>query len=126
MIKEVTKMIGKFFAMFFPKKTYNIQTFTFFIPSPPARNSGYREKQFDKVFYDFINAGYEVISFNTVPCTSSSQSGMWVVCLVRATNKEASELSLDNLLHDQINSSKNNEKIDGLYYINNSKDYENL
>lgn len=119
-------MIGKFLGMFLPKNTFKIQTFTFFIPSPPARNSGYREKQFDKVFYDFINAGYDVISFNTVPCTSTSQSGMWVICLVRATNIKAQELSLDNLLHDQVNSKSDSDKIEGLYYIDNSKDHENL
>ena len=97
---------------------YKIQSFTFFIPSPPPRNTGYREKQFDKLFYDFINKGYEIISFNTQVCSGQKQSGMWVLCVVRALNEEASLLNLDEIFHDQLkNSQVVKDEVDGLYYI---------
>jgi hypothetical protein len=115
-------MMNLLSKLFSPKQNqssnYKIQSFTFFIPSPPARNSGYREKQFDKLFYDFINRGYEILSFNTQVCSGPSQSGMWIVCVVRALNEEADRLSLDDIFHDQIkNSSTVKEEVEGLYYI---------
>lgn len=96
---------------------YKIQSFTFFIPSPPARTNGYREKQFDKIFFDFINKGYEILSFNTQASNSQNQSGMWVICVVRATNQEANKLSLNEYFHDQLLGENNSSEIEGLYYI---------
>lgn len=75
-------MISKIKRFLFPKR-YKIQTFTYYIPSPPERDSGYREKQFDKVFYEFINQGLEIISINTVANTGPNSSGMWYVATVR-------------------------------------------
>lgn len=100
------------------KNNFKIQSFTFFIPSPPPRSTGYREKQFDKLFYDFINKGYEILSVNTQASTGEKQSGMWVLFVVRATNAEAEKLNLDELFHDSIKSkSAVKESIEGLYYI---------
>jgi hypothetical protein len=78
------------------KKQFKIQSFTYYIPSPPSRSTGYREKQFDKVFHSFINRGYEVLSLKTQANTSPSGSGMWVICVVRALNKNAEALNLDD------------------------------
>lgn len=102
--------------IFSPTNKYKVQSFTFYIPSPPPRTTGYREKQFDKLFYEFINKGFEVISINTESSSGTKQSGMWVICLVRAKNEEASKLNLDDLA-SEIEA----EPIDGLYYIENDK-----
>jgi hypothetical protein len=99
-----------------PANNFKIQSFTFYIPSPPPRTTGYREKQFDKLFYDFINKGFEVISINTESSVGTKQSGMWVLCLVRAKNEEASKLNLDDLA-----SELETTPIDGLYYLENEK-----
>lgn len=99
------------------RNDYKIQSFTFYIPAPPHRSSGYREKQFDKIFYEFINKGFKIISLNTQSHTGQNQSGMWVVCVVQATNKKAEELNLDEFFHDQIGNKSKNEKVNGLYYI---------
>lgn len=69
-----------------------IQTFTYFIPSPPRRDTGYREKQFDKEFYEFINKGYEIISINTQQSSDINKSGMWFICTVRSKNPESAKL----------------------------------
>ena len=84
-------------------KHRNIQTFTYFIPSPPKRDIGYREKQFDKYFYEFINKGYEIISINTQQCSDPNQSGMWFICTVRATNQDTQALDLSDSFAQEAN-----------------------
>ncbi len=93
---------------------YKIQSFTFYIPSPPERKLGYREKQFDKVFYHFINRGYKIISTHFVPNNNPTHSGMWIICIVQATNAEASVLDLDAYFHDQLDfgTSSNSELLE--------------
>lgn len=98
------------------KKNYKIQSFTYYIPAPPPRSTGYREKQFDKIFYDFINKGYEIINFTTQMANSGeNSSGMWVICLVRAISLEADSLNFDDFIKEAISRGEN--KIEGLYYI---------
>jgi hypothetical protein len=97
---------------------FKIQSFTFFIPTPPPRTTGYREKQFDKVFYEFINKGYEILSFNTQACTGQNQSGMWVICVVRALNIQAENLNFNDFINENLKNRKVPEtEIEGLYYI---------
>lgn len=101
-----------------PAKDYKIQSFTFFIPSPPPRSTGYREKQFDKLFYEFINRGYEIMHFSTESCSGEKHSGMWLVFVVKALNAEAEKLNLHDEFSEQLKSSaKVKEEIEGLYYI---------
>ena len=114
----------KRFLPFFTKllngqKDYKMQTFTFFIPSPPARSTGYREKHFDKLFYEFINRGYKIINFTTQAASAGEKhSGMWIICLVQATNAEAEALNLDDIFMDQIKGKAQiKEQVEGLYYI---------
>lgn len=101
------------------QKDFKMQTFTFFIPSPPARSSGYREKQFDKLFYEFINRGYKIINFTTQASSAGEKhSGMWIICLVQATNAEAEKLNLEDIMVEKLkNASQVKEEVDGLYYI---------
>ena len=102
-------MITKLKRILFPKR-YKIQTFTYYIPSPPERDSGYREKQFDKVFFDFINQDLEIISINTVPNTGPNSSGMWFVATVRGNiplklEEEIKHFSVDEIHLDDLESS---------------------
>lgn len=101
------------------EKDYKMQSFTFFIPSPPARSTGYREKHFDKLFYEFINRGYKIVNFTTqASSTGEKHSGMWVLCLVQATNAEAEKLNLDDIFMDQLKGkSEIKAEVEGLYYI---------
>jgi len=73
----------------------SIQSFTYYIPAPPPRKSGYREKDFDKLFYQFINQGHEIISINTTPHTSDHQCGMWVMVTVKSKGPIAQEINLN-------------------------------
>lgn len=97
---------------------YKMQSFTYFIPSPPSRASGYREKQFDKLFYEFINRGYKIINFTTQASSGEKHSGMWIICLLQATNAEAEKLNLEDIFMDQVNGKQQiKEEVEGLYYI---------
>jgi len=120
MINRLRKALN---ALITPPNSFKMQTFTYFIPSPPARSTGYREKHFDKIFYEFINKGYEVISLKTQSSTGDKHSGMWVICLVQATNKEAEILNLNDIFSEQYSSQPQNKpEIEGLYYIDNQAD----
>ena len=116
-------MLNRFFSFLTgslrAQKDYRMQTFTFFIPSPPGRASGYREKQFDKLFYEFINRGYKVLHFTTQASSAGEKhSGMWVICLVQATNSEAEKLNLEDAFIDQLKGKAQiKEEVEGLYYI---------
>ncbi len=104
-------MIFKIKRFLFPKR-YKIQTFTYYIPSPPDRDSGYREKQFDKVFYDFINQGFEIISINTVPNTGPKSSGMWYIATIRgavplALENKIQQISIDGIELEGIETPQN-------------------
>jgi hypothetical protein len=102
-------------------KPFRIQTFTYYIPSPPPRKTGYREKQFDKVFYEFINIGYRILSTKTQSNVGGDSSGMWIIFTVQATNREAEALDLDSFFNDQVLPGldvQEDETIEGLYQIN--------
>jgi len=103
-------MISKIKRVLFPKR-YKIQTFTYYIPAPPDRDSGYREKQFDQVFYDFINQGLEIISINTVPNTGPKSSGMWYIATVRGDvplelEEKIQQFSVDEIQLEELESSQ--------------------
>lgn len=81
---------------FFAGPRPKIQTFTYYIPAPPPRKSGYREKEFDGLFYEFINKGYEILSLQTQAHTGVNQCGMWVIVTVKALTKEAEALNFED------------------------------
>jgi len=99
------------------KKAHKIQSFTFYIPSPPQRSTGYREKQFDKLFYEFINRGYKILNVTSQSSSGGNQSGMWIIFIVQATSAEAELLNFDESNID-VTKSETGPTIEGLYYIN--------
>lgn len=120
-------MINHIKALLGFKKNYKIQSFTYFIPSPPARSSGYREKQFDTLFYDFINKGFRILHFTTQASSGEKHSGMWVLVVVEATNKKAQELNLEDIMNGSLKiQSASEERIDGLYYIDDRAEENDL
>jgi hypothetical protein len=51
------------------------ETFTYYIPSPPERSTGYREKELDAITKMFIDCNIEY----NIETTISGQNGFWVV-----------------------------------------------
>lgn len=119
----LNRLTNAFRALLAPPTGFKMQTFTYFVPSPPARSTGYREKHFDKLFFEFINRGYEVKSLTTQASTGDKHSGMWVICLVQATTKEAEQLNVADFLSEQFKTqTSNTTEVEGLYYIDNQAD----
>lgn len=114
-----SRILAAFKALLRPEKDYKIQTFTYFIPSPPPRSSGYREKQFDKLFYEYINRGYEILNVTTQASSAGEKhSGMWVMFVVKATTEEANTLNLSDIFAEELkNKSQVKSEVEGLYYI---------
>ena len=70
----------------FQKKT-QYQSFSYFIPTPPTRTTGYREKQFDFIVEKILNGGYQMTHFKTESIDRSEMSGMWVVLILKSTGQ---------------------------------------
>lgn len=76
-------------SVFKSKNTYfGVKTFTYFIPAPPARKTGYQEKEFDSIISNLMKMGFEIVSVNTSSFANDKRCGMWVVCVLGARTKE--------------------------------------
>jgi hypothetical protein len=76
-------------SLFNKEKTYfKKKTFTFYVPSPPLRRSGYQEKEFDNVIDYIVSLGFDLIDFKLQSHSGDGKSGMWIVCLLTAPNQE--------------------------------------
>lgn len=73
------------------------KTFTYFIPAPPHRKSGYREIEFDKIMQGILEAGFEVETLKT----NSMETGLFVLALLKTNSKKIYELDIKQDLHDR-------------------------
>jgi hypothetical protein len=79
------------------KKIYRT-TFTYFIPAPPHRKSGYREIEFDKIMQGILSSGFEVESFQA-QATGGESGGLFVVALLKTNSKKIFEMDQKQDLH---------------------------
>lgn len=103
---------------------YRIQTFTYYIPAPPPRKTGYREKEFDKLFSSILRKGYKILTINTQSHSGPEGAGLWVLVTLKEPlafkleQKKADPLNVELELpqaEDRINEG-NEPPIKGLYY----------
>lgn len=85
-----------------PTKYYGKKSFTYFLPAPPERNTGYQEKEFDQIISFLQQKGYELININTQAVNygeSSQSAGLWIVCTLGLLEKSLvnQELNIDYL-----------------------------
>lgn len=79
-------------------KMKDIKTFTYFIPAPPHRKTGYREKEFDKIMQGFLQSGFELIDMKV----QAVETGLFVVALLKATSKKVAKLDEELDLHERF------------------------
>ena len=79
------------------KKIYH-STFTYFIPSPPSRKSGYREVEFDKIMSGILSSGFELVSLQTV----SSTNGIYVVAVLKTKDKKVFQMDVKQDIHEKF------------------------
>ena len=69
-----------------------IKTFTFYIPAPPHRKTGYREREFDKIMQGILTSGFELINLQCQPVGGPDNSGLFIVTTIKAKDKKAWDL----------------------------------
>lgn len=74
------------------------KTFTYFIPSPPARKHGYREKEFDKIMQGILQSGFELVDLQT----QGMENGMFVVVVLSVPSKKIALLDEHLDIHDKF------------------------
>lgn len=79
------------------KKFYRT-SFTYFIPAPPSRKSGYREIEFDKIMRGILELGFEIENFST----ESTPNGMFVMTILRTKSKKVFEMDLAHDMQDRF------------------------
>ena len=65
-------------------KKKEFKTFTYFIPGPPHRKNGYREKEFDKIMQGILQSGFELIDLQT----QGMENGMFILALLLVPSKK--------------------------------------
>lgn len=83
------KILNKFFYLLNGLLPLKKQTFTYYIPAPPLRKSGYREKAFDSIIQQLTNIGFRILDINATAINDSERLGMWVVLTVAPYTAEA-------------------------------------
>ena len=82
------------------KKTF-YKTFTYYLPAPPSRKSGYRERELDKILQGFMDSGFELHSLNT-ESISHETGGMYVLAIFKTSSKKVSDLDLNQDLQERF------------------------
>lgn len=96
----------------FHPRLFPILTFSYYIPAPPKRTTGYREKEFDRQLFNFLQSGYQLISLQAQSNNSDSGAGMWVIATVRSIKPK--KITFEEV---DLSTNKENSEVDGLYYI---------
>ncbi len=78
---------------------WDLKTFTWYIPAPPAHGKGHREKEFDKVLHGILQSGHEVVEWK-LQSVGGDGGGMYAVFLLGSLKKDAMGPQLD--LHDRF------------------------
>ncbi len=80
------------------KSVKELKTFTYFIPAPPQRKTGYREKEFDKIMHGILNSGFELVELHT----NAVENGLFMVAVLKAPSKKVAMLDINFDLQDRF------------------------
>ncbi|HLT22291.1 MAG TPA: hypothetical protein VKZ84_02570 [Bacteriovoracaceae bacterium] len=97
-----------------PKQSVFRTTFTYFIPSPPHRKSGYREREFDKIMQGILNSGFEIDQLNT-ESVSGSQPGIFILAVLKTKTKKVFKLDENLDIHEGFRLSEEPVNSDIIY-----------
>lgn len=82
-----------------PSQYLDVKTFTYYIPAPPRRKTGFREREFDKIMHGILAHGHEVIDWK-IQSVGGDEGGLYVIFLIGSTKKTAKGAGLD--LHEKF------------------------
>lgn len=79
-----------------------IKTFTFYIPAPPHRKTGYREREFDKIMQGILTTGFELIDLQIQAVGGSDNAGLFIVTTLKAKDKKTFEQDIELDIHEKF------------------------
>lgn len=82
------------------KKTF-WKTFTYFIPAPPHRKTGYREIEFDKIMQGILSTGFEIENIQTQG-SGGEAGGLFIVALLKTKSKKVFESDINQDIQHQF------------------------
>lgn len=71
------------------------RVFTYYIPAPPARKVGYREKEFDQVINYICDHGHKLLDITTAPHSQDERAGVWAICRFQTLTEDAKQFNFD-------------------------------
>jgi hypothetical protein len=89
-----------------------IKTFTYYLPSPPDRKTGYQEKEFDQITSYLIGRNFNIIDFKMQACANEKSSGVWIMCILGAKDQAAANMDLDIDYNSIVLNKENKIEID--------------
>ena len=98
---------------------YPTKLFTYFIPAPPQRQSGYREKQLDKIVNEILSRNLTIIDLKVTSMNSGDRAGMWIIIQFKPQCKHSNKLDINILLDDieaTVSLPMQDSNVDGLYF----------
>ena len=97
-------MINSVKSLFKSKQTYvTTRTFTYFVPAPPNRKTGYQEKEFDHICKYLVGKNFDIIDIKMEAFANDSAAGVWILCILGAKSQDAAEMSLEVEYSDVAN-----------------------
>ncbi len=79
---------------------YKLRTFTYYIPSPPKRKTGYQEKEFDQLVAYINKENFKIENIQTQLSSNHESSGMWVVLQIRPLCRKSNAKELQYEIED--------------------------
>lgn len=83
------------FKSLFKKDFFAHRTFSYYIPAPPARKSGYQEREFDAIMDYIQSLGFVLLDFKLQSHSGADHSGLWVITTLGAPTEEIFKKKID-------------------------------
>ena len=90
-------MIKSVLSIFRSDEQFPVKSFSYYLPAPPKRKSGYQEKEFDRIIDHLRDKDFELIDTKIHSHNGDGHGGIWVFCRLRPLSLKASqeEISID-------------------------------
>jgi hypothetical protein len=96
-IKSVKRLFNK------EKEYFKTRTFTYFVPAPPNRKTGYQEKEFDQICQHLVGKDFDIIDIKMEAFANNTSAGVWILCILGAKTQKAANMSLEIEYSDVAN-----------------------
>jgi hypothetical protein len=74
------------------------KTFTYYIPAPSHRKSGYREMEFDKIMQGILSSGFEIETLQS----QGTEHGLFVLVVLKTNSKKIFDMDAALDFHDKF------------------------